>query len=97
MSYKTLTEAAKSKILETNFEVYPYEWDSFKKLIEPILPKTMKFISIKNKDEEMLVKNKEVVARYDSYDMILYTDIAKQDFHQLIQTKNTKNFKKYIK
>jgi len=94
--YKTLQEAAKDKILRTNFEVFPYEWEKFIKMVKPLWGKNWGMI--KDGDDWVLFNSRtnQILARYDSYDYILYTDITKGDFHWDIKGNKVQRLKQYF-
>ena len=97
MSYKSLLESANETMLRTNFDVFPYEWDAFKELIDAQLGRNYKII--KQDDDEVLanIKTNKVIARYDAYDNIMYTDIAKRDFFLDVKANRFKQLKQYFR
>ena len=88
-----------SGILDYSYEVFPYIWESFKKIAESKFKLKIHKPTGKKDDIYELVwdpKTKEVLARYDDDKMEVWSSITKSDFFQVGLKTNIEKMKKYI-
>lgn len=84
-AYGRLLES-KNNILDTNFEVQPYDWRKFKAIA--LKDKSIKHLVHPDDDEvEFLYnpKTKNILTRYEGLEVKVYTSITASDFFNIIR------------
>jgi hypothetical protein len=81
-----ITESFKEGLLKYNFEVLPADWQKFVKNSQ-----VLGFQHTIDKEDELLHNGKVVIARFDTDDMKVYTDLTKLQFYDVAIRKQYKS------
>lgn len=86
-NYSNLRFIVESKgMLDYNFEVFPYEWEKFKKIV--LQNKKFKhLVHPDNTEVEFLYepKSRDILIRYEKSDLKAWTSVEKADFFRSIR------------